>query len=67
MIGKIPDIKKTIKKRGGERMVKVLVSVCKANKGERERKNRDLQQKLEKQSFVFCDGEKDLLTSLEVY
>jgi hypothetical protein len=41
---KLPDIKITIKR---ERMVKVLVSVCKANKGERERKNRDLQQKLE--------------------
>ncbi len=40
-------------------MVKVLLSVCKANKGEREQKNRDLQQKVEKM-FVFCDGEKDL-------
>jgi hypothetical protein len=39
-------------------MVKVLVSMCKANKGERERE-KGLATKVR---IFFCDGEKDLLT-----
>jgi hypothetical protein len=49
-------------------MVKVLVSVCKANKGKeiKREKEQGLATKVRKKIIVFSDGEKDLFSWLTV-